>query len=111
LTKTTANVVDRKLIGVDMTNELAIEILKNESCNGCLHQCISAYDCPYECRYKDAINVAIKALEKQIPKKIAIQEESDGDYHFVCPICNVFLSLYYKNDKEKHCYNCGQRLE
>ena len=47
----------------------------------------------------EAIDVAIKALEKQIPKKIN---------SYSCPICS-----HYFEDGEcfTYCPECGQRLE
>lgn len=52
----------------------------------------------------EAFDIAIQALEKQIPKKVL----STWDKEFaLCPCCNgKGLS-----DKQKYCDNCGQRLD
>ena len=49
---------------------------------------------------KMAFNLAISALEKQIPKKVV-----KAEYDYNCPICGY---EYLVN--EKYCANCGQRL-
>ena len=49
------------------------------------------------------INVAIKALDKQIPKK----PELKGEY-YVCPVCGVYQETSEGNPP--YCINCGQRL-
>ena len=49
------------------------------------------------------INAAIKALDKQIPKK----PELKGEY-YVCPVCGVYQETSEGNPP--HCINCGQRL-
>ena len=52
-----------------------------------------------------SIDIAIQALEKQIPKK---PEEMDciGFDTLVCPKCKMALYLY-----EPYCDNCGQKLD
>ena len=49
------------------------------------------------------INAAIKALEKQIPKK----PELKGEY-YVCPVCGVYQETSEGNPP--YCINCGQRI-
>ena len=59
--------------------------------------------------YKDGtcknceINAAIKAIDKQIPKK----PELKGEY-YVCPICGVYQETSEGNPP--YCINCGKRL-
>ena len=63
-----------------------------------------------------AVDVAIKALEKQIPKKPI---DGTHDYNtyakmhenmrmIYCPSCNERLKL---KSKGKHCDKCGQKLD
>ena len=54
---------------------------------------------------KEAFQMAINALEKQIPKK---PEEMDciGFDTLVCPKCKMALYLY-----EPYCDNCGQAID
>ena len=52
----------------------------------------------------EALDVAIQALEKQIPKKVLSTQDKE---FALCPCCNgKGLS-----DKQKYCDNCGQRLD
>lgn len=54
------------------------------------------------------INAAIKALDKQIPKKPKIDREFEvlGMIHeiYLCPSCGAML------DNEDYCMSCGQAL-
>ena len=52
----------------------------------------------------EAITLAIKALEKQIPKKPDFTEDKE---FALCPCCNGNGLA----DKQKYCDNCGQRLD
>ena len=49
------------------------------------------------------INVAINALDKQIPKKAELKCE-----YYVCPVCGVYQETSEGNPP--YCINCGQRL-
>ena len=49
------------------------------------------------------INFAIKAIDKQIPKKPEIK----GEY-YVCPVCGVYQETSEGNPP--YCLNCGQRI-
>ena len=67
---------------------------------------------------KNAIDIGIKALEKQIPKKVKEIYKSEciedieaygGDALFgYCPCCNELNSNVWN---EFYCGNCGQKLE
>ena len=54
---------------------------------------------------KEAFNVAIKALEKQIPKKYM---RKNGNYN--CPICD-YPVMSVCTRKKKYCDNCGQAID
>lgn len=60
--------------------------------------------------HNDTVDVAIKALEKQIPKEPIIvhplQENDNGE--FACPICKTG-ALVKKIDK--FCWGCGQAIK
>ena len=82
-----------------MTNEEAIKMLKqwNEDL------------LPYEDE-KEGIechNIAISALEKQIPKKVNISLKGTTDWNTKChcPNCHSMVS------HGKYCSNCGQALD
>ena len=55
----------------------------------------------------EAMQIAINALEKQIPQKISI-EGYCGFVDYICPVCGNDIDL---NKKHNYCSNCGQRLE
>lgn len=55
-------------------------------------------------RVVKARDLAIKALEKQIPKKPDFTEDKE---FALCPCCNGNGLA----DKQKYCDNCGQRLD
>ena len=53
----------------------------------------------------DALEMAIQALEKQIPNKPK-ERDCIGFYTLACPVCKCALYLY-----EPYCDNCGQKLD
>lgn len=55
-------------------------------------------------RVSEAKNMAIQALEKQIPKKPDFTEDKE---FALCPCCNGKGLL----DRQKYCDNCGQKLD
>ena len=61
---------------------------------------------PFE--YKEvqsAVEMAIKALEKQIPKKATFDNE-DGWEAYICSNCGKTVGAH-----QKYCWNCGQAFE
>jgi len=100
-----------------MTEKEAIEVIRDKACND---RCEEIH-CNDACMYgkdKCAFDMAIQALEKQMPKKPYIQQvEIDYYEHdcMECPSCDSFLG-YASECKEEHyqenyCPNCGQRLD
>ena len=61
----------------------------------------------YPMDYTVAFEEAIKALEKQIPKK-PIDDPENG--WFECPNCGSIVWVYYGTGEKHHC-ECGQRLD
>ena len=55
-----------------------------------------------------ALEMAIKALEKQIPKK-PIEIDTYGEY-YKCPICNKYAVDNF-GCNYKFCRECGQKLD
>ena len=53
-----------------------------------------------------ASRMAIKALEKQIPKKPVY-----GAANIKCPNCGATLLYYFYSFKIDYCDECGQRLD
>lgn len=74
-----------------MTYEEAIEILLQDY---------------YSPDTSDAVEVAIEALEKQIPKKPVATEHF---FRGCCPCCEEYIVTEYSFPK--HCENCGQALD
>ena len=54
------------------------------------------------------INAAIKAIDKQIPKKPEPKKDASGEY-YVCPVCGVYQEISEGNPP--HCINCGQAID
>ena len=72
-----------------ITNEEAIKMLKEFAI-------VDAIQEDY-----DVIDMAIEALEKQIPMKITDKEH--------CPNCKLHLGC--EGFEQAHCDNCGQKLD
>ena len=58
----------------------------------------------------EAIQIAIQALEKQIPMKPVKSEKQVVRYvnTYYCPICNLGITC---TNIAKWCYHCGQKLD
>ena len=92
--------------GAEMTNEEAMNLLDN--LKGML-------DDSQGNDYDSAFNLAIKALEKQIPINLVCIE----DKFLHCPCCDEALSYKWEKyptekinlDWLKFCWNCGQALK
>lgn len=69
----------------------------------------------------ESLKTAVKALEKQIPKKpntetinrgIDVSGEYDNDSNYICPSCKSVVGDYESKDIWcKHCPECGQALD
>lgn len=92
-----------------MTNEEAIKTIEIA---------IAEVEWNYPLNYTVAFEVAIFALEKQIPQKVIGQTEDDREFiDYVCPNCKTTLQQKNKQAKRitiykyKHCIECGQALD
>lgn len=66
----------------------------------------------------EAFEVAIEALEKQIPKKCeiytAIQPRMTYDDEvdvYECPNCGTHIGVADENNQYSYCWDCGQKLD
>lgn len=60
--------------------------------------------------FEDACREAIKALEKQIPKKpIIITNLMTKHVSAHCSICDTDITYY--SSEENYCHNCGQAIK
>lgn len=92
-----------------MTNKETLEDMKNR-CSECkTHSFPDEEECEW-CYFPPAI----KALEKQIPKK---SEDSYIQANIatrirvsVCPVCKAHLIVTVR-EQQKYCDNCGQAIE
>lgn len=97
-----------------MTEIEAIEELKYD-CNE-LGKAIPC-DTSWGCSFENAYGMAIKALEKQIPKKPRKTDSYRGVlkrvYAYVCPTCGNACLEKYMNERNDtmFCWNCGQKLD
>ena len=57
----------------------------------------------------EAIQIAIQALEKQIPKKPKINRIYSETIYCKCPSCNI-TTVLYRNCIMNYCKECGQKL-
>ena len=59
--------------------------------------------------------LAISALEKQIPKRPLADDNGSVEYHecwLECPLCGEAIPEYTsENETECYCVGCGQKLE
>lgn len=62
----------------------------------------------------EAIDMAINALEKQIPKSWIRNEYFDGEYTWECPCCKeeyVLIEGGVLENGYSYCPSCGQKLD
>ena len=91
-----------------MTENEAIEKLKN------MRLYMQITDKNNDCKFTEddykANEMAIQALEKQIPKKHVKSEKQVVRYvnTYYCPICNLGIT---GTNIAKWCYHCGQKLD
>ena len=95
-----------------MTEKEAIKILQELSLERCETFRLDCGNCD-KCEVIKAYDMAIKALEKQMPKKaISIYK---GDYK--CPTCEKCINItdddlyVYGIEPPKYCDECGQALD
>lgn len=95
-----------------MTVEEAIKDIQKRICCEGAGMRDYYYFCSDGCIYgvdNCSIAVAIKSLEKQIPKKpiptMEKQEDGTKALSFKCPACNEFLFI------GNWCWNCGQKID
>lgn len=66
---------------------------------------------------QESIDMAIKALEKQIPKRPRKTDSYRGMlirvYAYACPTCGNACLEKYMNERQNtmFCWNCGQKLD
>lgn len=97
-----------------MTNQEAIKILDNRAIEatgtlGSLPD--SAKETSFLRNDIKAYDMAMKALEKQIPKKPIEMKSTDKllDGYFACPICGGCVGMdEYSNN---YCVHCGQKID
>lgn len=85
-----------------MTYEEAIEIIKNTSI------CLARGN--GKLQFFTALKIAIKALEKQIPKKPIKVDTNSGESRYRCPACGEMQTDLEGFTFEYPSCRCGQRL-
>ena len=61
---------------------------------------------------REGLDMAIEALEKQIPKKpIKYDIDYSGNPLFRCPVCGDSWNSNEFGDGIEHCWTCGQALD
>ena len=69
-----------------------------------------AKEYPFAIKITEALEMAIKALEIQTPKKPNFTPYDVWNGEYYCPVCNKFLGVYH-NKHEAHCPDCGQEID
>ena len=98
-----------------MTPQEAIRRIKNHN------EVHSRKEKHFAVHITEALNMAVEALEKQIPKKPVIKTHkyigSDDDFvnKYHCPVCKALMinedtNGFYAGRKQKYC-DCGQALD
>ena len=87
-----------------MTNEEAISTIKIA---------MAEVEWYYPMKYAEAFEVAISALEKQIPKKCETRENRNA---YRCPLCGEWFigsvdDMIYRGAEPNFCFLCGQALD
>lgn len=94
-----------------MTEKEAIKVIRKELHSYCESSGIDCFNSDCEnCKIIVAYEKAIKALEKQIPKKT----KQDEEYPLgrICPVCYTYLSnVQFVPSNYHYCKNCGQALD
>lgn len=66
---------------------------------------------------RESLDIAIEALEKQLPKKTRENGMQDGLIrkikYYTCPTCGNCLLTEMMNERQNtsYCWDCGQRLD
>lgn len=84
-----------------MTNEQAIKYLQESKCDGTINY-------THQEMHNTALDIAIQALEKQIPKRV-IYHHDNIHKHYSCESCG--LIYFEKEFVGNYCNSCGQKLE
>lgn len=91
-------------------NKVAYEEQCHEDCDNC-ELCYAQGTAG---QHKEVLQMAINALEKQIPKKVKIEQwiytKCDCGYEFSKHHEDGYYSIPYEK-KTKYCPNCGQKLD
>ena len=82
-----------------MTEIEAIELIEND---------LKLHSKDLSSKYKNGLRMAIKALEKQIPKK---PNKNFEKFSGVWCSCGKYLGKGYFVDKPSYCPDCGQKLD
>lgn len=91
-----------------MTEKEAIETLQGKSLECCEAFGFDCGNCD-KCEVTIAYDMAIKALEKQIPKK-PVTEKDKVTFGIVCGRCPECDSAVYSTTN-LYCHKCGQALD
>lgn len=88
-----------------MTNKEAIEYLNNHYMKHIKYLSASAEEVD---KHNEVMDLAIEALEKQIPKNPV---NYDSVPHSRCPACNNAVKVFEDTHEYHYCLYCGQCLD
>ena len=106
----TENEAMKKLLAYHKCHILQVKGIY-EDCNAHLcDKCDLCYAQGNTGEHLESIDIAINALEKQIPKKVVKEK-----YIYICPICGSNVETdcgdYMLDYRLNYCDNCGQKLD
>ena len=104
------NMIQAKLTCMELYDLSCIEKGCDRKCENCYYN----YAQGNNGEQKEALKVAMQALEKQIPKKVKIEQwiytKCDCGYEFSRHHGDGYYSIPLEN-KTKYCPNCGQAID
>lgn len=87
-----------------MTNKQAIAILKEDLHEVLPNACVTAR------KHNEATDMAIKALEKQVPKKPKYIDDTGINIVAQC-VCGSYSIVDFYSCRNPFCSKCGQRID
>lgn len=82
-----------------------------DKCKTCVNYFKRRKDMCLDDKIQEYENVAIEALEKQIPKKPYDGSKIKMTWYSKCLTCNKELPYVVRHESLEYCPNCGQRLD
>ena len=108
----TENEAMKKLLAYHKCQSLQVKGIYADCNEDLCDNCDLCYEQGNAGEHIESIDIAIKALEKQIPKKVKLRHirKYDGYDDGECPNCGMYVSREYDGN-DVFCPDCGQKLD